>query len=151
MIVIFLVSSLLTSFLFYCAKENNTPKWLDILCGITLIITSAIFTYVLQELFPIAIASASSNESKENIKTIVNLSVFIIPFSSAAVGSNLISHALTAERDYSIEHPINKQIRRYYLVFNLSLKIFMKIVLWASIVLLYLFLPVIIGQFLTGT
>ena len=98
--------------LLFLVKDTDTPKWLDVFTGLMLIATSALFLGLLQDL--LSMVTVNSDESNQAKKLIIKyqVAILILPFVSAAIGTNLISHALTADRDYRKVSPINVTLKK---------------------------------------
>lgn len=76
----------------------KTPKWLDILASITLLIFTALFLGMLKS---IVNAIPGDTLQQQDLIAQYETAILIIPFFTAALASNLLSHVILTSRDYS--------------------------------------------------
>ncbi|MBI3773293.1 MAG: hypothetical protein HY272_11410 [Gammaproteobacteria bacterium] len=92
------ISILLTLAVIWCVKEPNTPRITVFISGALLIAIAAMFLGMFEGLA--AILANKYNETGE-IYLNYKVAALIVPFYSAAIGTNLITHAITEHAAYA--------------------------------------------------
>jgi len=123
---------LLSLTLLILIRDKDTPRWLDISTGLTLIGTSALFLGMLTSLEEMAVSSSTGTQQFKLLISQYKVSILILPFVSAAIGTNVISHALTYNHHYNNPTPLNKEIGKffYYLCMLIACISFIGILIW---------------------
>ncbi|HEY9201634.1 MAG TPA: hypothetical protein VIQ81_08565 [Gammaproteobacteria bacterium] len=93
-----LVSVLLTMGVLWSIKDPGIPKILVILAGVLLILIAAVFLGMFEGLA--SILATKYNETGE-VYLNYKVAALIVPFYSAAIGTNLITHAVTQHEAYA--------------------------------------------------
>ncbi|MEO9945971.1 hypothetical protein [Paraglaciecola sp.] len=90
----------LSFILLLLVRHQNTPRWLDVLTGVILIATSALFLGIFLDVQALIPSMVDNSSDASHLNSQYTVAILIIPFISAAIGTNLISHAITYNHDY---------------------------------------------------
>ena len=96
-------------------KDSNTPRWLDLFTGTLLILISVIFLGVLHDLQGLVVENSDNSDRSEQLFTNFQIAILIFPFVSSAIGTNLISYAITYDRNYSKSEPFKTTINKLFI------------------------------------
>ncbi|WP_143759711.1 hypothetical protein [Halomonas sp. TD01] len=94
LIVLMLLSALSSGVLLWLIRDPKTPKALDFIVGVQLIMFAAFFLGLLGDLRGLL---PDGNE----IKAGYDVALLIIPFFTAGLGTNIISNLVLGQRDYT--------------------------------------------------
>ena len=94
LIVLTLLSALSAGVLLWLIRDPKTPKILDFIVGVQLIMFAAFFLGLLGDL-----RGLLPNGSE--IKAGYDVAILIIPFFTAGLGTNILSNLVLGERDYN--------------------------------------------------
>ncbi len=90
-------------------REPKTPKWLDASVAITLLLLAALFLGMIQAIFN---KLPSTAFEQRDLKSEYQVALYIIPFFTAGIATNLISSIILNQRDYSNSIPLKEAINR---------------------------------------
>jgi hypothetical protein len=133
LVCIFLTLSLI---LLLLVKDADTPRWLDIITGLMLISTSALFIGMLTSIQALVKAESDGSNNYSLLIDQYQVAILILPFVSAAIGTNLISHALTYHHDYKAPCTFVDEIKRAFKILLIILATISVIglVIWGAVV-----------------
>lgn len=94
-------------------RHSDTPRWLDIATGIMLIASSALFLGMLADLQSFIPTMIENPIDQSKLHNKYAVAILIIPFISAAIGTNLISHALTYNHSYKETRSFNSIAKEF--------------------------------------
>lgn len=79
----------------------DTSRFKVVICGLGLIAIAVIMTWMgLAIIWPVKDV-ADTNPAAHDFKTRIEMTLFVIPFVSASIGSDLISHAVTSQLTFT--------------------------------------------------
>lgn len=79
-------------------RDRKTPRWMDFLTSVMLLLFAALVLGLITDLQTLF----SDNSAQErSMKNRYGLSLLIIPFFTAGLATNILSHLVLSERDYA--------------------------------------------------
>lgn len=84
--------------LLFIIRDPKTPKWLDVATAIALLLLAALFLGMIQSIF----ASLPGDTFEErDLKNQYQVALYLVPFFSAGLATNLLSNVILSNRDYT--------------------------------------------------
>ncbi|WP_124362999.1 MULTISPECIES: hypothetical protein [unclassified Pseudomonas] len=79
-------------------RDPKTPKWMDVAASILLLVWAALFLGMVQSIFGLLPDSTAEERDLRNQYQVV---LYLIPFFSAGLATNLLSNVILSQRDYT--------------------------------------------------
>jgi len=79
-------------------RDPKTPKWMDVAASILLLLWAALFLGMVQSI--LGLLPDSSIEDKD-LRDQYQVALYLIPFFSAGLATNLLSNVILSQRDYN--------------------------------------------------
>lgn len=84
--------------LLWVIREPKTPPWLDVAASIMLLLFAAFFLGMLQAIYS---DLPSFSVKEKDLKTQYQIALYLVPFFTAGLATNILSNVILAHRDYS--------------------------------------------------
>ncbi|MBC3345279.1 hypothetical protein HU811_01350 [Pseudomonas sp. SWRI196] len=84
--------------LMFLIRDPKTPKWLDVAVAITLLLLAALFLGLVQSIFNVL---PEDTISDRDLKSEYQVALYVIPFFTAGLATNLLSNIILNQRDYT--------------------------------------------------
>jgi len=91
--------------LLWVIRDPKTPPWLDVAASIMLLLFSAMFLGMLQAIYN-GLPEISAKE--RDIKTQYQIALYLVPFFTAGLATNILSNVILAHRDYTGTIPFSE-------------------------------------------
>ena len=82
----------------FVIRDPKVPKWLDVATSMLLLVWAAMFLGMVQTLY--GLLPDSTFEDKD-LRTQYQVALYLIPFFSAGLATNLLSNVVLSQRDYT--------------------------------------------------
>lgn len=84
--------------LLWMIREPKTPPWLDVAASIMLLLFAALFLGMLQAIYN---DLPSFTIKEKGLKTQYQIALYLVPFFTAGLATNILAHVILANRDYT--------------------------------------------------
>jgi hypothetical protein len=84
--------------LLWVIREPKTPPWLDVAASIMLLLFAALFLGMLQAIYN---DLPSFTVKEKDLKTQYQIALYLVPFFTAGLATNILAHVILAHRDYT--------------------------------------------------
>lgn len=84
--------------LLFVIRDPKTPKWLDVAAALMLLLLAALFLGMLQSIFSIL---PGETRDEQDLKNQYQIALYLIPFFTAGLATNLLSNVILSQRDYT--------------------------------------------------
>jgi len=98
-------AGLFSALMMWFIREPKTPRWLDFMTAVMLLIFSALYLATvtdLQSLIP------NGGTAEKKLSTSYSIALLVVPFFTAGIATNILSHMVLAERDYDSTAPFTE-------------------------------------------
>ncbi|MGZ0714906.1 hypothetical protein [Pseudomonas palleroniana] len=82
----------------FAIRDPKTPKWMDVAASILLLVWAALFLGMVQSIFGLLPDRTAEDKDLRNQYQVV---LYLIPFFSAGLATNLLSNVILSQRDYT--------------------------------------------------
>lgn len=86
------------SVMLFAIRDPKTPKWLDVTASILLLLWAALFLGMVQSILGL-LPDATSDD--KDLRNQYQVALYLIPFFSAGLATNLLSNVILSQRDYT--------------------------------------------------
>lgn len=90
-------------------RDPKIPKWVDVLAAITLLLLAALFLGMIQSIFNML---PGDTVDERNLKNEYQVALYVIPFFTAGLATNLLSNVILSRRDYTDTMTFHEAVKR---------------------------------------
>ena len=84
--------------LLWLIREPKTPPWLDVAASVMLLLFAALFLGMLQGIYN---DLPSLTVKEKDLKTQYQIALYLVPFFTAGLATNILAQVILARRDYA--------------------------------------------------
>ena len=97
MLIFILVPALSAGGLLWLLRGPKIPPWLDLACAVALLLISAMFLGMIES---IKTGLPAVTAGQRNMVVQYQVALYLVPFFTAAIATNIVSNVLLHNRDY---------------------------------------------------
>lgn len=101
-------------------RDPKTPPWMDVLAAIVLLSLAALFLGMIQSIFN---GLPGDTTTEKDLKNQYQVALYLIPFFTAGLATNLLSNVILSRRDYADTLPFQEAVSRVAWAIALTLMI----------------------------
>ena len=95
--------------LLFLIRDPKTPKWLDVFVVMVLVFLAALFLGMIQTIFNML---PDSTTNQRDLRSEYQVALYVIPFFTAGLATNLLSSIISNQRNYNDTMPLKEALKR---------------------------------------